>query len=96
MRIEKEIVEEEINTTEDIVLTKEKTIFKKGLTCHNIVCEGTKKEILAKNISAWDISAGDISASFIVCEERKKKSKTAKTICKNIITNCSKYEKKQR
>ena len=150
MRIDKQVVEEEINTEEDLVIAVNTVVFKKKVTCRNIVSENYKRninageinawdinagdinawdinageinawdinagdinawdinagdinawdinagDINAWDINAWDINAGDINADFVVCEERKLKSKTSKTICKNLVTKRSTYEKKE-
>ena len=67
-------------------LTVEGNINCGNINCGNIDCG---------NINCWNIDCRDINASFIVCETRKKKSPKAKTICRNIITGRSKYEKKE-
>jgi len=165
LRIDKQVVEEEINTEEDLVIAVNTVVFKKKVTCRNIVSENYKRninageinawdinagdinawdinageinawdinareinareinawdinagdinawdinagdinawdinagDINAWDINAWDINAGDINADFVVCEERKLKSKTSKTICKNLVTKRSTYEKKE-
>jgi hypothetical protein len=59
----------------------------------------------AWDINAWDINAGDINAGDInarninawdiICESRKKKSKTSKTIARAFIQGRSKLERKE-
>ena len=110
MRIDREIVEEEINTEEDLIIAVDTVVFKKKVTCRNIVSENYKRNIDARNIDAGNIdagnidagnidagniNAGNINAGFIVCEERKFKSETSKTICKNLTTKRSTYKKKE-
>ena len=115
MRIDKEVVEEEINTEENLIIAVDIVVFRKSVKCRNIVSEKYRRNINAgnidaRNIDAWDIDAWDINAldinarninawnidaNFIVCEERKKKSKTSKTICKNLITKRSTYAQKE-
>jgi len=155
MRIEREIVEEEINTEEDLIIAVDAVVFKKSVKCSNIVSENYRRNINAGNIDArhinawnidagnitawdidagniiarhinagnidarhinagnitawdinagnidavdidaWNINAGNIDADFIVCEERKKKTNTAKTTCRNMITKRSTYKKKR-
>jgi len=51
--------------------------------------------IVAGDIDAWNIVAGNIDARNIVCESRKKKTKTAKTICCVFVVNRSKLERKE-
>ena len=50
------------------------------------------RDIDALNIDALNIDAGDIDAGDIICETRKKKSKTAKTKCRIYIKNRSSYK----
>ena len=52
-------------------------------------------DITARNINALDISALNISALDIICESRKKKSKTSKTIARIFIQNKSQLERKE-
>ena len=64
------------------------------------------RDINALNIIAWDINALDITAMNIdaldinardiVCENRVKKSKTAKTICRVYVKNRSQLVRKER
>ena len=61
-----------------------------NINCLNIDCW----TINCLNIDCLNIDCWNINTSFIVCETRKKKSPKAKTICRNIITGRSKYEKK--
>jgi hypothetical protein len=121
MRIEKEVVEEAIDTEEDLVIAVDTVVFKKSVKCRNIVSKGYRRNINAGDINAgdinawvinaWDINAGDINAGdinawvinardinagFIVCEKRKKKIATAKTVCKNIIEKRSSYKKEEK
>lgn len=62
MRIDKEVVEEEIDTEEDLIIVVDKVVFKKKVKCRNIVSEKYKRNITALNITAGDIDAWDISA----------------------------------
>jgi len=62
-----------------------------NIDCWNINC----LNIDCLNIDCRNIDCRNINTSFIVCETRKKKSPKAKTICRNIITGRSKYEKKE-
>ena len=106
MRIEKGIVEEAIDTEEDLIIAVDIVVFKKRVKCRNIVSEGYRRNIDAGNINAWNINAGDIDArnidawdidaSFIVCEKRIKKIATAKTVCRNIIEKRSSYKKEEK
>ena len=125
MRIDKEVVEEEINVEEDVIIAVDNVVFKKKLTCHNIISEDYRRNINARDINAWNIDAGDINAwdidagdinarnidagdinawninarnidaGFVVCEERIKKTETAKTMCKNLITKRDTFTKKE-
>jgi hypothetical protein len=57
-------------------------------------------DINARNIDAWNINAGninagDIDAWVIICESRKKKSKTSKTIARIFVQGRSKFERKE-
>ena len=57
-------------------------------------------DIDAWDINAWDINAGNIDARSIdagdiICETRKKKSISAKTICRIYIKNRSQIERKE-
>ena len=57
-------------------------------------------DINAGNINAWDIDAGNINAGNInawdiICESRKKKSKTNKTIARVFVQGRSKLERKE-
>ena len=130
MRIDKEVVEEEINVEEDVIIAVDNVVFKRKLTCHNIISEGYKRDINARDINvgnidagnidarninarnidagdinarnidagdinAWNINARNIDAGFVVCEERIKKTETAKTMCKNLITKRDTFTKKE-
>ncbi|QLJ52533.1 MAG: hypothetical protein Sv326_0432 [Candidatus Fermentimicrarchaeum limneticum] len=55
----------------------------------------TAGDINARDINAGDITAGDINAGDIICESRKKKTKTAKTTARFFITERSKLQKKE-
>ena len=87
----------------DLILTKD-TIFEESIKVEGniigyfnlkVVGNIDARNIDVGDINAWDINAGDINADFVVCEERKLKSKTSKTICKNLVTKRSTYEKKE-
>ena len=82
-------------------LTVEGNIDCRNINCLNIDCRNINclnidcRNINCRNINCLNIDCGNINTSFIVCETRKKKSPKAKTICRNIITGRSKYEKKE-
>jgi hypothetical protein len=52
-------------------------------------------DINARNIDAWNINAWDINARDIICETRKKKSKTSKTIARIFVQGRPKLERKE-
>ncbi len=53
------------------------------------------QDINAQDIDAQDIDAQDIDAWDIICETRKKKSKTSKTKCRIYVKNKSEIEIKK-
>ena len=61
MKIEKAVIEEEIDTEEDIILIQD-TTFKNKIKCHAIMSENGLWNIDAVNIDAKDINAKDIDA----------------------------------
>ena len=93
----------------DLILT-EVTIFNESIKVigdikgnYNLIIYGNIDardinawNIDAGNINAWNIDAKDIDARDIVCENRVKKSKTAKTICRVYAKNRSQLERKER
>jgi hypothetical protein len=52
-------------------------------------------DINAENIDAGNIDARNINAGNIICESRKKKSKTCKTIARVFVQGRSKLERKE-
>ena len=52
-------------------------------------------DIIAWDIDAGNINAGNINAWDIICESRKKKSKTNKTIARVFVQGRSKLERKE-
>jgi len=64
MKIKKPIIEEEINTTENLELSQN-TTFKKSIKCKSIICIGERWNIDALNINARNIDASDIDARNI-------------------------------
>ena len=65
MIIDKEIIEEEINTDEDLIIAVDKVTFKKDVKCKNIISKDYKRNIDARDINAWNINAGNIDAGDI-------------------------------
>jgi len=53
------------------------------------------RDITAWNITAWNINAGNINARDIICESRKKKIKTNRTISRVFVQGKSKLERKE-
>jgi len=67
-----------------------------NITARNINARNINaRNIDVENIDAWDIDALDIDALDILCESRKKKSKTNKTIARVFIQERSKSERKE-
>ena len=66
------------------------------ITANNIIARNiTARDITARDIDAWNIDARNIRAWDITCISRKKKTKDAKTIACNIITDKFNREKKE-
>ena len=99
MKINKSMVEEEIDIDEDIII-RQSTTFKKNINCKNIICVNglwdiIARDIIAEDIIARDIIAEDIIARDIILEKRIKKDKDNKTIARVFIENKDKLEKKE-
>ena len=94
----------------DLVLEKD-TVFDEDIKVEgDIVCKNgrwninawnitagdiTAENITAGDINAWNIDARNIRAWDITCISRKKKTKDAKTIACNIITDKFNRERKE-
>lgn len=87
LRVEGDIIAEDINAYD----INAKDITAKDITAWDIYA----RNIYARNIYAWNINARDIHAWDIICESRKKKSKSSKTIARIFITGYSKLERKE-
>ena len=64
LQIKQSVVEEKIDTDEDIELYQN-TTFREDIKCRNIISVGEKWNIDARNINAWDIDARNINAGNI-------------------------------